>query len=196
MASYSVRRLEHHDLPTRVAWFNHPMVSSQIMLDAPVSLASTERWFSETLFNSNRLDLAFECSAYDRCQLVAMAGLAPIEHKHRRSEIYIVVDPMRTGQGFGTLALRWIVNYAFRDLDLNRLLLYTMGDNARARRFYERNGFRAEGVLRAHALHRGRLADRHIHALLHSDWQHMPWGAEEGPHIGHTCHEFDIPGEE
>ena len=196
MASYSVRRLEHQDLPTRVAWFSHPMVSSQIMLDAPLSLAATERWFSETLLNANRLDLVFEYSAHSHCQVVTMAGLAPIEYKHRRSEIYIVVDPERTCRGFGTLALRWMVNYAFRDLGLNRLFLYTMGTNARARRFYESNGFRAEGRLRAHALHQGKLVDRHIHALLHKEWQRLPWAAEEGAHLGHTCHEFEIPGDE
>ena len=61
--------------------------------------------------------------------------------------VRIVVD--RPGQGLGTAALRRVVELAFGELGASRLWLDVFADNARARRVYERQGFREERRLEA-----------------------------------------------
>jgi diamine N-acetyltransferase len=177
MQKISARRLEASDLPLRVDWFNHPAVRSQIMLESPISLASTQRWLNDNLLNDRRIDFAFEQSQPQRVDVVCMTGLVSIDYKHRRAELYIVVAPTLTGQGIGSQALRWTCNYAFGELALNRIYLYTLNDNVRARAFYERHGFRCEGVMRQHSLHQGVFVDRYIHGLLRQEWEELSWAS-------------------
>jgi len=49
------------------------------------------------------------------------------------------------GQGLGSEALRILLGHAFQDLDLECVRLYVAATNARARRAYEKNGFRVVG---------------------------------------------------
>jgi RimJ/RimL family protein N-acetyltransferase len=171
-----VRRLEYEDLPVRVEWFNTPSVYSQMSVEAPLSLADTRQWFAENALNEHRRDFSFllhDAESADR--LVAMGGLVSIEYRHRRAELYIVVEPGMTGCGIGQKAVQWLCNFGFIQLSLFRIYLYTLADNDGARRLYERNGFVHEGILHKHVYHNGALVDRHIQALLRSDWEKQSW---------------------
>ena len=112
-------------------------------------------------------------------RLMCMAGLVDISFQHQRAELYIMVNPSCTGQGIGTRALRWLCNFAFAYLALQRVYLFTVGSNHRARTFYEKNGFIHEGILRRHAIHLGQFVDRHVHGMLRSDWETQPWRTDE-----------------
>jgi diamine N-acetyltransferase len=179
MDEIATRRLEFRDLQQRVAWFNDPSVSSQMMLRTPLSLADTEQWFHRTVLNTQRIDFAFtqhrsrEVSSGDAAddEVVAMGGLTNISPEHRHAELYIVTRPGFTGRGIGEQALRSICRHGFVELGLNRIYLYTMGTNQRARRLYERLGFVHEGVLRRHAFHGGRFVDRHIQGILREEYE-------------------------
>jgi RimJ/RimL family protein N-acetyltransferase len=173
-----VRRLESSDLLTRVVWFNSPEVYTQMVIDLPLSLAATEKWFATHATNDARRDFCFLAETEDGDPpTVAMGGLTEIDHRHSRAELYIVVDPARQGRGFGTPAVRWLCNFGFLHLDLAKIYLYTMATNDGARRLYERLGFVREGVLRQHTRHHGSLVDRHVHGLLRNDWEARPWRA-------------------
>ncbi len=170
-----VRRLEFDDLPTRVRWMNSCEIYSQMPLRIPVSLSETRKWFADNLLKESRYDFAFCHGRSVESPVVCMAGLVDIDYRNRRAELYIMVDPARTGQGLGSRCLKWLCNFGFGQLNLNKLYLYTLEDNWRARRFYERYGFVHEGTLRKHAYHLGDLVDRYVHGLLRSEWTNQEW---------------------
>jgi diamine N-acetyltransferase len=58
---------------------------------------------------------------------------------------YVMWEP---GRGIGSAALPLVLDHCFSVLGTHRVWLDVMPDNARARRVYERAGFREEGVLR------------------------------------------------
>jgi RimJ/RimL family protein N-acetyltransferase len=173
-----VRRLEATDLATRIEWLNSPAVYTQMVVDIPLSLAATQQWFAKNAMSDARRDFCFlgESDGADP-PVMAMGGLTDINFRHGRAELYIVVDPARVGQGFGTPAVRWLCNFGFLQLDLAKIYLYTMAGNAGARRLYERLGFVSEGILRQHTRHHGILVDRHMHGLLRGDWDVQSWRA-------------------
>lgn len=170
------RKLEHDDLDTRVEWFNNPLVYRQMVIDVPLSLASTQQWFSKAALDPSRRDFTFfeENEGHDE-KLVALGGLTDIDHRQRNAELYIVVDPSKTGQGIGSRCVQWLCNYGFIQQCLEKVYLYTFDENIGARKVYSRCGFQEEGVLRKHILYQGRFVDRHIQSILKEDWLQQPW---------------------
>lgn len=89
----------------------------------------------------------------------------------RRAQIAIgLLDSDRLGQGFGTEALRLVIDHAFDGLGLHRLSLRVLADNDRAIRCYSRLGFVEEGRERESARVPGGWQDDLIMGLLADDW--------------------------
>ena len=77
----------------------------------------------------------------------------------------------RPGVGHGRAMLERLVERVFRDTAAHRLWLGVFPDNVRARRAYERAGFRAEGVARGSAFFGGVHRDELVMAILRPDWE-------------------------
>ena len=72
--------------------------------------------------------------------------------------------------GYGTDAIHLLLNFAFKDLNLNRVYLHVFETNERALRFYEKCGFIKEGVLRQAAYIDGHYLNVLVMAILETDW--------------------------
>lgn len=173
MKSIGVRLIEARDLTDRVKWFNDPGLYENMPLEYPVSLGGTQAWYSRVVSDVSRKDFVFVRlnDKGEELELVAMGGLVSIDHRHRRSELYVAVNPRLTGQGIGHSAVQWMCNHAFHTIGLYRVFLYTIADNDGAARFYQRQGFVKEGVLRSHQIHMGRFVDRYVFGILRDEWE-------------------------
>jgi RimJ/RimL family protein N-acetyltransferase len=89
---------------------------------------------------------------------------------NRRADVGIgIFDRQRWGEGYGTEAMRLVLDYAFGELELNRVELTADEENTRAIRSYEKCGFVREGLLREHRLIDGRPSDCVAMAVIRSD---------------------------
>jgi RimJ/RimL family protein N-acetyltransferase len=88
------------------------------------------------------------------------------------------VDPEHWGQRYATEALSLLCSYAFETLGLHRLHATALATNRGSRRVLERNGFREEGRMREHALHRGERIDVVTYGLLAEEWRERRGTAE------------------
>ncbi len=107
-------------------------------------------------------------------------GLSEIHRGSQRGTLGYWLSRHYAGQGLMTSAGRVLIAYAFEELELQRLELWTMSGNVRSRRLAERLGFSLEGILRQRKYHRGRLHDRVVYGLVREDW----WRDHAVPHIG------------
>jgi RimJ/RimL family protein N-acetyltransferase len=73
-------------------------------------------------------------------------------------------------RGLGTEATRLIVGYGFERLRLHRISLEVYAFNPRARRAYEKVGFRTEGVLRESLRYNGEWIDATVMSILAPEW--------------------------
>lgn len=80
-----------------------------------------------------------------------------------------LAGPSRFGRGYGTEATRLVVDYALDRVGLHRLALEVFDFNPRARRVYEKCGFRLEGTLRDAVRWDGAGHDAHVMAILATD---------------------------
>ena len=67
-------------------------------------------------------------------------------------------------------AVRLLLDFAFRDLNLHRVYLHVFDTNAAAIRIYEKVGFVREGVLRQAAHIDGRYVDVMVMSILREEY--------------------------
>ncbi len=92
----------------------------------------------------------------ERGRLIGRTGLFAIDRQAGSAELGIIIGERDCwGQGYGRAAVRALVAFAFGELGLRKIILYTYPENTRARRAFQAAGFQEAGVRRRFALERG-----------------------------------------
>lgn len=103
-----------------------------------------------------------------------LIGFAAIFNVTRHGSAMLAIgigEAAYRGQGYGSDALRLLLGYAFRELNLYRIGLNVFSYNEAAIRAYEHVGFVREGVRRGSILRDGRRYDEYQYGILASEWQ-------------------------
>jgi RimJ/RimL family protein N-acetyltransferase len=74
------------------------------------------------------------------------------------------------GKGYGTEALRLVLDYGFGTLNLHRIGLDVFDFNPRAIHVYEKLGFKREGVQRDALFYDGEFHDSIVMGILEDEW--------------------------
>jgi RimJ/RimL family protein N-acetyltransferase len=125
-------------------------------------------WYSTRNDQPDRLDLAVVDKATGKC--VGEAVLNQWDPGNESCNFRILIGPEGRDRGLGTEATRLIVGYGFEHLGLHRISLEVYAFNPRARRAYEKVGFRAEGVLRESLRYNGEWHDATLMSILAPEW--------------------------
>jgi RimJ/RimL family protein N-acetyltransferase len=80
-------------------------------------------------------------------------------------------DPHFWGKGYGTDAMKLLMQYAFQELGLYRVGLNVISANERAMRLYERLGFIREGAQRECVYRDGKRLDLVYYGILRHEWE-------------------------
>ena len=89
-----------------------------------------------------------------------------------QAELGWVLDPVHTGQGYGTEAVRELLRLCFDELGVRRVVATCFSDNEASWRLMERLGMRREQHAVRESLHRtGEWLDVYGYALLADEWQ-------------------------
>jgi RimJ/RimL family protein N-acetyltransferase len=117
----------------------------------------------------NKVEFHIRTLADDR--LIGFVALHSIEWNNSAGLLAVGIgEPQYRGKGYGTDALRLILRYAFRELNLFRIGLDVIATNARAIHTYERLGFQHEGRMRGAVLRDDLRADRILMGILRDEW--------------------------
>lgn len=115
----------------------------------------------------DRLDYAIEVAG----QPIGEAVLNCVDETNRSASFRIAIwRPDMQDQGFGSEATLLLVRHGFEVVGLNRIELEVYSFNPRARRVYDKIGFRLEGTRRQALLWNGEAVDAHVMAMLRSDY--------------------------
>ena len=125
-------------------------------------------WYGTRNDQPDRLDLAVVDKATGEC--VGEAVLNQWDPGNESCNFRILIGPKGRDRGLGTEATRLIVGYGFEHLGLHRISLEVYAFNPRARRAYEKVGFRAEGVSRESLRYNGEWHDATLMSILAPEW--------------------------
>ena len=162
----TIRDFRLEDVPLKVSWINNPEMNRHLHYHIPLNEEDTRRWFRQK-DNQTRRDCVIEY----RGTPVGLIGLLCIDRTNRKAEYYVSLgEAAYEHLGIASAATRLILDYAFFELELNKVYLNVDAENEAACRLYLRNGFQCEGVFREDLLHHGRLIDRKRFAMLRADY--------------------------
>jgi RimJ/RimL family protein N-acetyltransferase len=83
----------------------------------------------------------------------------------------VIGEKDRWGKGYATEAMRLRTRYAFRELNLHKLLTEAETDNEASRKALEHNGYRSVGIRHEQTFRDGKWKDRWLGELLRADWE-------------------------
>ena len=102
------------------------------------------------------------------CGLVNIDGL---DYPNSHAEIGIAItDRLRRGQGLAAEALRILLDFAFGELNLQRIWCRIISGNEPSIRLFTQAGFQQEGVLRRHVRRSGEFRDMLVYGLLRDEY--------------------------
>ena len=162
-----LRPRESEDLPRINEMFNDPDVLAGLTIAFPQSMAGIRDWFEQTRTRDDQVTFVIETPAGES---IGICSLEAIDARSRTSTLGIWIGKAYWDTGYGTDALRLLCRFGFQQMNLQRIQLWVYEENRRARRVYERVGFRHEGVARRGQFVGGRNVDVLLMGLLNDEF--------------------------
>ena len=167
-----LRPFEPSDAETYRRWRAdaEPMALAGWHQRAPLSLAQVERRIAGLATDQD--SFAFVICLLDGDRPIGEVLLFDLERVNGSAQLGIFIgEPDEWGKGYGTDAVRALVDFGFRELRLERIWLEVWTENPRAQRSYEKAGFTREATLRHDRFEAGRYTDGHLMSILRDEWQ-------------------------
>ena len=129
--SLYLRPLERADAVPMTRWFNDPAVKRSLWVHRPLTLEHEEARIEELTCDEHAVMLGIARQDDDR--IIGLAGVRGMDFKDRSAELAIVIgEAEEWGRGLGTEAARLVVGHGFGTLNLHRIWVHVIEDNARA----------------------------------------------------------------
>ena len=168
-----LRRLERGDLPLAHRWVNDREVVAwaRFSPDVMQSLVELEKEFERELTGEERERTTYIVEDKASKKAIGWCVLRTWDRKHVNTNVGIVLGEREFwGKGYGTDAMRTLLTIAFDHQGWHRAELWTLAENARAIRSFEKCGFRREGIEREAAYYDGVYHDVLLMGLLKAEW--------------------------
>ena len=167
-----VRRFQDGDLRAFLAYRNDPEVARYQSWDS-ISEANGQAMIQE----QTRIEpgvpglwFQFAIELKETSQLTGDCGLCVLVQDARQSQLGITLARPHQGQGLATEAVNAVLDYAFINLDLHRVVATVDAENARSAALMERVGLRREGHFIKNAWFKRHWADEYLYAVLQAEW--------------------------
>ena len=160
-----LRALEPEDLEQVLHWRNDHEILRYLDSYEPLSMYNHRRWFEGLQGDPSRSYFGIQAPDGD---LTGVIWLSHIDWRVRKAEVGIYLGRNR-GKGFGSEALRELIQYAFMTLNLNKLWATVFSFNEASKRLFEGGGFVQEGLLRQETFKEGEYHDVIRYAILRNE---------------------------
>lgn len=156
-----IRDFSLEDIPLKVEWINNPENNYFLHYDLPLEIKKTQEWFLKR--SINRIDCIIE---YNQIP-VGLIGFLNIDSVNCKAEFYITIgDTSFKRKGIGLHATQLMIEFAFSQLELNKIYLNVDEENNAACALYEKAGFYCEGNFIKELFHNGKFINRKRYAIL------------------------------
>jgi len=168
----ALRWLTEADIPALFAVFGDPAVmrywSSPPLTDETAAaelLGEIHELFARGTLHQWGVGLTVSDEIIGTCTLMSWQA------ESRRAELGFALGRAHWGHGYMTEALTTLLNYAFGELNLNRLEADVDPRNRGSQRLLEGLGFLPEGLLRERWILAGEVQDSKLYGLLARQWE-------------------------
>lgn len=165
-----LRPIEKDDMPLIRVWANDPEIRALTGEVMPMSRAGADQFIERVKNEPDRVWFAVVLKENDH--VIGEAGLLRIFTPWRTADLSIILgDKFCWGRGYGREAIHLLLDYAFGALALHRISIGVVGFNEHALRFYEKVGFKREGVQRDGYFHNHQFSDFIMMSILEDEYR-------------------------
>ncbi len=167
-----LRGNERNDLPKFVEWLNDPEVRRFLSMSLPISQASEENWFENSLKRPpEEQPFGIEIKDGESWELIGNCGMFDFNWRTRSAEVGLFIGEKECwNKGYGTEVMQLLLRHGFGTLNLNKIFLRVDAENLGGIRAYEKAGFVHEARLRQADYREGKYRDDLIMSVLRSEW--------------------------
>jgi len=152
--------LRKEDSPQFARWMNDAETANFLMFHRPLSLEEEEEWVNKALHMPITEGAILGIWLHSPFRLVGSIGLHSLHSRDRHATLGISIGEANLrGKRLGREAMSLLIDYAFRTLNLRRVILWCYGHNERAIRCYRAVGFQEAGRLERHSFINGEWQD-------------------------------------
>lgn len=165
-----LRRPEAKDVDFYYAYRNDwEVVSSLGGFSKGYSTRDLQDWVEYHRKQQNEIIWTIAEKSSDNC--LGHVGLYNIEHRVRNAEFAILLgDKKWWGRGLGKEITYRVIDYGFKQLNLNKVYLTVLANNERAIDLYRKLGLTTDGTLRADQFRDGQYLDSLLMSVLEDEW--------------------------
>lgn len=163
-----LRLMGAEDTDNIIRWRNTDFVRRNFIYQKPFTRQGHENWIKNMIDTGKAVQFII-CSKRDG-KPVGSVYLRDIDKDHNKAEYGIFIgEKDALGKGYGTQAAKMMIEYAFREKGLHKLMLRVLAENKQARRSYEKAGFVEEGYLKEEVFLEGRYKDVVYMAVINGE---------------------------
>jgi RimJ/RimL family protein N-acetyltransferase len=167
-----LRRFIDSDLPSFLSYRNDPDVARYQSWET-TSLAEAEEFIQVQKGIQPGVPgqwFQFAIALKPTGELIGDCALKVSEHYSQQGEMGYTLAREHQGKGYASEAIRSLLDYAFLDLNLHRVVAITDCENAASVALLERIGLRREGHFIENTWFKGKWGDEYLYAILKDEW--------------------------
>jgi len=164
-----LREQREEDAEFFAFWFNQPDIMFKCGFEKTVDEEKIKKdiniyhkqedslWFTITDLNGN---------------IIGETGLLRMFPAWHCTDLSIIIpDPKMQHKGYGTEAIRMMIDMAFSQYEMNRISIGVVGLNTNALAFYNKMGFKQEGIQEQGYFYNNEYSDFIMMRILRSEWK-------------------------
>jgi len=164
-----LREQREEDAEFFAFWFNQPDIMFKCGFEKTVDEEKIKKdiniyhkqedslWFTITDLNGN---------------IIGETGLLRMFPAWHCTDLSIIIpDPKMQHKGYGTEAIRMMIDMAFSQYEMNRISIGVVGLNTNALAFYNKIGFKQEGIPEQGYFYNNEYSDFIMMRILRSEWK-------------------------
>ena len=170
-----LRALEKEDLIYIRKWSNDHEIRKLTGEVVSMSQADADK-FLERVYSDNTREW-FVIVVKENDRVIGETGLLRMFPAWRTTDISIIIGEKDAwGKGYGTEAILLLLDYAFRCLNFHRVAIGVVGFNEKAIRFWEKVGFKKEGIQRDGYYYNHKYYDFVMMSILENEFRELHGG--------------------
>ena len=164
-----LREQRGEDVPYFTYWFNQPKVMFQCGFEKPISESETK----DCIAGDHQADDSVWITITDLDgNILGETGLLRMFPAWHQTDLTIIIpDPQMQNKGYGTEAIRLVLDMAFHEYEMHRVSIGVVGLNEEALAFYKKIGFKQEGILEEAYYYNNEYSDFIMMRILSHEWK-------------------------
>jgi len=163
-----LRALEPEDLGLLYEWENNSTYWTISNTVTPFSKYTLKRYMEnshKSIYETGQLRLMIEI--HDEKKTIGTIDLFDFDPFHKRAGIGILIaDENERRKGYASMALKCLIEYCFKTLQLNQLYCNILADNCESMELFRKQGFVQSGIKRQWIKTADGYLDEHFFQLI------------------------------